>query len=93
MTITTFNYLEASLWFAIASILFINAISRKKYIAYKKTMLISSACFLLFGVSDIIEAHTGAWWEPVELLVFKALCIIGFVFCFFSYLNIKRDQT
>ena len=93
MTIATFNYLEATLWFAIACILFINAIFNKKYVVYKKVMLISCGCFLLFGISDIIEAHTGAWWEPIELFVFKALCAIGFIFCLLSYLNIKRGKT
>ncbi len=35
----------------------------------------------LFGVSDVIEFFTGAWWKPPALIVFKAVCVTGIVFC------------
>ncbi|MGQ0636842.1 MAG: hypothetical protein ACT4QC_19715 [Planctomycetaceae bacterium] len=33
----------------------------------------------LFGVSDVIEFYTGAWWRQMGLLVFKILCVLGIV--------------
>jgi hypothetical protein len=36
---------------------------------------------ILFGVSDLIERHTGAWWRPWWLLLWKAVCVIGLLAC------------
>jgi hypothetical protein len=33
--------------------------------------------FLAFGVSDLIEVSTGAWWRPPDLLAYKAVCLVG----------------
>ena len=34
-----------------------------------------AATFVLFGLSDVVELQTGAWWSPWWLLVWKAICI------------------
>ena len=34
-----------------------------------------AATFVLFGLSDVVELQTGAWWRPWWLLVWKAACI------------------
>ena len=34
-----------------------------------------AATFVLFGLSDVVELQTGAWWRPWWLLVWKAICI------------------
>jgi hypothetical protein len=33
----------------------------------------------VFGISDLIESETGAWWEPWWLFVMKSLCVLGFL--------------
>lgn len=33
---------------------------------------------MAFGVSDIIELQTGAWWRPWWLLLLKAACLLSF---------------
>jgi hypothetical protein len=38
-----------------------------------------AATFVLFGLSDVVELQTGAWWRPWWLLVWKAACIIVLV--------------
>ncbi len=38
-----------------------------------------SGDFFLFGVSDLVEIYIQAWWRPWWLLVWKASCILGFV--------------
>jgi hypothetical protein len=32
-----------------------------------------------FGISDIVEIFTGAWWKPASLLLMKAACLAGLV--------------
>ena len=34
-----------------------------------------AATFVLFGLSDVVELQTGAWWRPWWLLAWKAACI------------------
>ena len=34
-----------------------------------------AATFVLFGLSDVVELQTGAWWRPWWLLVWKAACL------------------
>lgn len=35
--------------------------------------------FAVFGVSDLIESETGAWWRPWWLFGMKAACVLGFL--------------
>ena len=36
---------------------------------------LAAVTLIAFGVSDIVEASTGAWWRPWWLLLWKALCV------------------
>ena len=87
-----FNFIEAALWFVIAFVLCINALYVDKYADYKKVMLVASVCFLFFGVSDIIEAYTGAWWKPRGLLVLNISCVTGLALSFYAYRVIKSKN-
>jgi len=51
---------------------------------------ISGVICVLFGVSDLIEARTGAWWRPWWLCCWKAVCLTGMVACFLKY---NRDRS
>lgn len=68
-----FNYAEAGLWFIIAG-----ALAWKLRMGMPWRWLVPVA-FGCFGVSDLIEVQTGAWWEPWWLLVLKAACVLVFV--------------
>jgi len=68
-----FNQAEAGLWFIIAVILALCGIRRRPW-----RWLLPGA-FVVFSVSDLIEAQTSAWWEPWWLLVMKAACVLVFV--------------
>lgn len=48
---------------------------------YRKRGLLSAVTLILFGLSDVVELQTGAWWKPWWLLVWKALCIDILVVC------------
>ena len=51
--------------------------------------IVGVICFL-FGLSDLVEAQTGAWWRPWWLFCWKAVCLTGLVVCFLKY---KRDRS
>lgn len=92
MNIAQFNYYEAALWASLALGLAISSF-RLKIRAYRCVLLISAGTFILFGVSDIIEAHTGAWWRPIELLMLKGFCILVFALLYRRYKKIKKAIT
>ena len=45
---------------------------------------IAGVTFLLFGLSDVVELQTGAFWRPWWLLVWKGICIALFVWLWIS---------
>jgi hypothetical protein len=67
------NYIEAGLWAFIGLGFLIAAIRTP---ASRRQLLFVAVTFVLFGVSDIVEASTGAWWRPWWLLIWKGLCLI-----------------
>ena len=43
--------------------------------------LLSAVTLVLFGLSDVVELQTGAWWRPWWLAVWKGLCITVLMAC------------
>lgn len=79
------NQLEAILWFFVALVCLVRSVSVWRNSAKFETVkrnLIASAAFLMFGISDLVEIQTGAWWRPLWLLAWKAACILVFVWLF-----------
>lgn len=68
-----FNQAEAVLWLVIALVLAL----RPRLSGPWRWLL--PLAFAVFGVSDVIEAQTGAWWEPWWLFVMKAACVHVFL--------------
>ncbi len=91
MSLALFNYLESVLWFLISVSLFTAAIRVGRKGAGFRVLLVAGVAFLAFGVSDIIEAHTGAWWRPLWLLALKAVCVVVLAGCFVRYRQIRRS--
>jgi len=67
------NYIEAGLWVVIAVGFLIQAIRLRG--RDRRLCVIGCVAFLAFGGSDWVEAHTGAWWHPWWLLVWKGACL------------------
>jgi hypothetical protein len=61
------NYIEACLWAAIGII----AMARRS----RPWGIALAGALVAFGISDIIETRTGAWYRPWWLLAWKAACI------------------
>ena len=68
------NRIEAGLWIGISVILLV-AQSHLRGME-RKDALIAACGFAVFGISDLVEARTGAWWRPWWLLVWKGLCVV-----------------
>ena len=73
-----FNSLEAIFWMVLGIVVF-----WKSRTIRQDSRLGSYAAgwFFLFGISDVFEAMTGAWWRPWPLLVLKATCILALLTC------------
>jgi len=82
------NLIEAVLWFAV-SLVFVGktvwATGRLRLV-----FALLAAAFAVFGITDLIESETGAWWRPLWLLALKAMGIIGFVCGFAAYYRITQ---
>jgi hypothetical protein len=70
------NYAEAVLWMAIGAYVVVRARRRG---GVRPAHAVLAVALLLFGVSDLIEARTGAWWRPRWLLVWKGGCLLVFL--------------
>ncbi len=89
-----FNRGEAVLWLLIAAIFGAFALrERFRQIPIPLYHSLSVVAFTLFGVSDVIESFTGAWWTPWWLLVLKVACVITFVWCFNAYRIVKKRKS
>ncbi len=84
------NYLECALWCAIGAGFLIRAILRSDH---RAVVLSAGVTFLLFGLSDYVEAHTGAWWRPWWLLTWKGLCLLVFLILLIRYVKQKNRLT
>ncbi len=73
----TANLIEATLWIAIGAAFAVRALVRRD--RWRRTCAAAAVAFVLFGLSDVVETSTGAWWRPWWLLVWKGGCIIAFV--------------
>lgn len=88
MDVATFNQVEAGLWFCLGAVLALS--TRRTQAALRKTVWVAAVAFLIFGISDLIEARTGAWWQPLWLLILKVVCIAILVGCFLRYRHLNR---
>jgi hypothetical protein len=67
------NYAEAALWGVIGVVILLLGARWRISTRGRVVMFVT---LLAFGVSDVVEAHTGAWWEPWWLLVWKGICVM-----------------
>ena len=86
--VAAFNYIEAVWWISLG----IFVLRYRRRVVPPRNGLRRTACLALvaFGVSDLIEAQTGAWWEPPSLLIFKGVCLAGIIACAVAYLRGRK---
>ncbi len=84
------NHLEAVLWSSIGIIFLFYAL-RTQGIA-RRECLIAAVTFVLFGISDLVEARTGARWRPFWLLLWKGLCLLVLAILLMRYSMRRRAR-
>ncbi|MGD0553166.1 MAG: hypothetical protein ABSB25_11035 [Sedimentisphaerales bacterium] len=83
-----FNSLEMFIWLVVGVAFFANGFRQSN--RYKKLTFLLVAAYIAFGLSDGVEVHTGAWWQPWWLLLWKVLCIVIFVISLTYYIWNER---
>ncbi len=82
------NYAEAGLWVFVAAVFGMFALKRSGSIRHRCTL--ATTVFFLFGMSDVVEVQTGAWWRPWWLLAWKAACVLMMVWLLVAHLRWQR---
>lgn len=85
MLVDAYNAFEAALWAVLAIVVAIRY--RHSVAGLRRVSSIASVLLVLFAISDVIEMQTGAWWRPWPLLLLKALCLVGLIWCFRSLMR------
>lgn len=85
-----FNFAEAWLWTLIA-LGFALAAGRRAN-KFRGPALSAALAFFVFGISDFVEFHTGAWYRPWTLFLLNALCVLAFLVLLRIYLTEKRRE-
>lgn len=83
------NLLEAFVWWALAAGFAFYAWRSQG--ARRRLCLIACGAFAAFGLSDIVEIRSGAWWRPWWLLVWKAACLAVMVWVWFRAGRLTRS--
>lgn len=83
-----FNLAESALWLGIALVVMLR-IRPPHRLAMAPWRWLLPLSFAVFGVSDVIESETGAWWHPWWLLVLKAACVLCFLL---AWLRLRRKE-
>lgn len=81
-----FNFAEALLWFVIAAVLFVKGWGSQ----FRALALFSTLIIFFFGVSDLVEVWSRAWWQPWWLLVWKMICGVGMLLSLIYYFRKKK---
>ena len=68
-----FNAIEAGWWTLVALAVCLSRMPVKT--RWARWAL--ATVLLLFGLSDVVEIWTGAWWRPWWLGVWKGACVVG----------------
>jgi len=88
-----FNFFEALLWFCIAVIFFVgSALKQQIFVGSIKTSIFLGIIFILFGISDLIEIQTGAWWKPWWLLLLNSFCVISITLGIVNIYRFKKGK-
>jgi hypothetical protein len=81
------NLGEAILWLSIAAICLLMMFFRK---GVRVDLFFAAIYFAAFGVSDLVERHTGAWYRPWWLLAWKGVCLVGFAVLLYRYVQRRK---
>ena len=81
------NRIEGVFWIVVAAAVLVGGI--RSHGRMRTLAAAAAALFVLFGISDFVEATTGAWWKPWWLLVWKGLCVFSLLACLLAYERLR----
>lgn len=79
------NYIEAGIWGIFALTFGVRAARESG--GDRLRSVGAALTFFFFGLSDIVEVWTGAWWRPWWLFLWKASCVTSMVSLLIAYLR------
>ena len=82
-----FNAVEAAFWIAMGGVLAFR--TRSMPARFRRLSGVAAIALICFGITDVIEVFTGAWYEPVALLAFNAICLATLLGCLLRYRAIR----
>jgi uncharacterized membrane protein len=82
------NKIECVIWAIIALGFLVRSFSLQDY--RRNLAYICAISFFLFGLSDLVEVKTGAWYNPWWLLVWKFACVTVMTASLIYYLKHKK---
>ncbi|MGD0383991.1 MAG: hypothetical protein ABSA77_10740 [Thermoguttaceae bacterium] len=86
-----FNIIEMAIWAVIAVIILAARFRRQKWLSFNLPL---GFTFLLFSLSDYIEANIGSYWESGWLFAIKASCVLSMAYHAVKYYKgLKSDGT
>jgi hypothetical protein len=91
MDLFTWNLIEAGFWLSMAVL--VGGLAPRQATG-QRTQAVRAAIWLaVFGLSDVAEAFTGAWWQPWWLMVIKMTCLGALFYSATAYLRRRRQIT
>lgn len=85
------NWLEAAVWETCAATLWLK--SRGPTTPGRQLARRAAGILVPFGVSDLVESQTGAWWSPWWLLAWKAAGVVGLLACGWALVRMKNRAS
>jgi len=82
------NLIEAGVWFVLSLALLVYALRSAQRL--RRVLFVLVLALAIFGVSDLVEARTGAWWKPWWLFAWKAACVVTLFFGLLRYYRLKK---
>ena len=85
------NSIEAGMWIALGLGAAVQALRFRGPV--RRDLVVLAIDLIAFGISDIIETRTGAWWRPWWLLAWKAACVFAFLWLLKRHVTRRRGAT
>jgi hypothetical protein len=83
------NVIEAVFWMMIAATVYLRS-DHSSASGWLRVGTRAAVAFFWFGISDLIEVQTGAWYRPLGLLAMKGVCVAVLLHCFACHRRSQR---
>ncbi len=86
----TWNLIEAGFWLSMAVL--VGGLAPRQATGLRSQAIRAAIWLAVFGLSDVAEAFTGAWWRPWWLMVVKVICLAALLYSASVYLHRRRHR-